>query len=152
MAAEKRVTWSESGEPTVTITMTGWDDAFRFAWALAHLQCEFADLGRRIGGSLRRKIGGKAFQERQRPYVSNGTLQWLRDDHGPTTLDDLQALLPDAAIEVSGDNELTIWTSLTVDPADPDRQRLIDWDPDGVYDKPALVAVAGRDEGSPDGE
>lgn len=80
MAVEKRVTWTEHDEPIVAITITGWDDAFRFSWAMAHLQCDFSDVGRRIGGSLRRHIGASRFRELNKHFTSNRTLRWVRDD------------------------------------------------------------------------
>lgn len=79
MATDKRVTFNDYGEPVVVITIRGWDDAFRFAWALAHLQCEFVDLGRRIGGSLRRRLGAERFREFHARFTS-GSLHWARDD------------------------------------------------------------------------
>lgn len=80
MATEKRVTFNECGEPVVNITITGWSDAFRFAWALAHLQTEFCDLGRRIGCSLKRRMGAKRFGEMHALYTGTATHQWVRDD------------------------------------------------------------------------
>lgn len=80
MATDKRVTFNEHGEPVVTLTITGWHDAFRFAWAISHLQCDFADVGRRIAGSLRRRIGAKAFADYQERFTSNRALAWVRDD------------------------------------------------------------------------
>lgn len=80
MSTEKRVTFNEHGEPTVVITIKGWDDAFRFAWAMAHLQCDFSDVGRRIAGSLRRKLGAARFAEWQQRFTGKRTLSWVRDD------------------------------------------------------------------------
>lgn len=79
MATSKRVTFNEYGEPKVVVTIEGWHDAFRFAWALAHLQCDFADVGRRIGGSLRRRLGAKQFREFHARFT-DGPLTWVRDD------------------------------------------------------------------------
>lgn len=80
MATEKRVTFNDHGEPIVVVTITGWHDAFRFAWALAHLQCDFADLGRRIGGSLKRRIGAKAFRSQHAYFTGNEQIAWARDE------------------------------------------------------------------------
>lgn len=63
MASEKRVSFNDRDEPTVVITITGWSDVIRFSWALQHLQCDFVDLGRRIDGSLRRRLGAKRWRE-----------------------------------------------------------------------------------------
>jgi len=81
MATSKRVTFNDEDEPVVTITITGYHDAFRFSWALAHLQIEFADLGRRIGRSLRRKLGAERFNEMNRHFTSNDHPTWTREDH-----------------------------------------------------------------------
>ena len=80
MSTEKRVTFTEHGEPVVTIRITGYHDAFRFAWAMAHLQCDFADVGRRIGGSLRRRLGAKQFRAMHEHFTSSTPLSWTRDD------------------------------------------------------------------------
>ncbi len=87
MSVEKRVTFTEFGEPVVNIKITGFDDAFRFAWAMGHLQCDFSDVGRRIGGSLRRHIGAKRFRELHEHYTSNRTLAWVRDDEDVAKVD-----------------------------------------------------------------
>jgi hypothetical protein len=79
VSTEKRVTFNDRDEPVVVITITGWHDAFRFAWALGHLQVEFADLGRRIGGSLRRRLGAAEFRRLHRTFTS-GSLAWVRDE------------------------------------------------------------------------
>lgn len=79
MSVSKRVTFSDNGEPIVAITITGWDDAFRFSWAMAHLQCEFNAVARRIGGSLKRHLGAKRFQELHSHYTS-GPCSWARDE------------------------------------------------------------------------
>lgn len=79
MSTEKRVTFNDRAEPHVVVTIDGWHDAFRFSWALAHLQCEFADLGRRIGASLRRRLGARQFAILQAPFTA-GTLTWARDE------------------------------------------------------------------------
>lgn len=79
MSVEKRVTFNDYDEPVVTITITGYDDAFRFGWALAHLQCESADLGRRIGGSLKRKLGAGEFRRLHAHFTSNKRLTWARE-------------------------------------------------------------------------
>lgn len=78
MSTDKRVTFNEHGEPVVTVTILGWDDAFRLSWALAHLQCDFADVGRRIGSSLRRKLGAVRWREMHARY-SSGPVEWARD-------------------------------------------------------------------------
>lgn len=79
MATEKRVTFNDFGEPKVVITITGWDDAFRFAWAMGHLQCDYADVARRIGGSLRRRIGAKEFRRLHEHFTGNRTIAWARE-------------------------------------------------------------------------
>lgn len=63
MAISKRVTFNDHGEPKVVITVEGWSDAVRLAWALQHLQVEFGELGRRIYGSLRKRLGAKRWRE-----------------------------------------------------------------------------------------
>lgn len=80
MATEKKVTFNAHGEPTVVVTITGWHDAFRFAWALGHLQVEFADMGRRIGGSLKRRLGAKGFTALNKHFTGNESLRWMRND------------------------------------------------------------------------
>lgn len=80
MSTEKIVTFTEHGEPVVTIRITGWDDAFRFAWAMGHLQCDYADVARRIAGSLRRRLGAKAFREMNERFTSSRSLAWVRED------------------------------------------------------------------------
>ena len=126
MSTEKRVTFAH-GEPVVTVTITGWDDAFRFAWAMAHLQCDFSDVGRRVAGSLQRKLGAKRFREWQSKFTGNKNLSWVRDDppEGYPTWEELQALLPLAAIEPNA-GELVLYTGWAVNPDDPSGQ-LIDW-------------------------
>lgn len=86
MSTEKRVTFNEYGEPVVVITIKGWDDAFRFAWAMGHLQCDFSDVARRIAGSLRRHMGSKNFGEFQHRYTSRTSLKWVRDDEDEPVL------------------------------------------------------------------
>ncbi len=81
MSTEKRVTFDpESNEPIVVITIKGWHDAFRFAWAMGHLQCDFSDVARRIGGSLKRQVGAKAFASMSAHFTSKETYRWIRDD------------------------------------------------------------------------
>jgi hypothetical protein len=58
----KRVTRGPGGEPVLTVTVTGVDDVFRFAYHMMHGQCEFADKGRLTMRALRRQIGGPYFQ------------------------------------------------------------------------------------------
>lgn len=78
MSTEKRVTFNDYGEPHIVVTIDGWHDAFRFAWAMSHLQCDFSDVGRRIGGSLRRRIGSARFREMHEHFTGNTTLRWTR--------------------------------------------------------------------------
>lgn len=80
MATEKRVTFNDHGEPQVVITITGWDDAFRFAWAMGHLQCDFADVARRVGGSLRRRIGAAEFRRMHEHFTGDDRIGWARHD------------------------------------------------------------------------
>lgn len=80
MATEKRVTFNDHGEPQVVVTITGWSDAFRFAYAMGHLQCDFSDVARRIGGSLRRRLGAAAFRDLHEHYTGGRTLAWVRDE------------------------------------------------------------------------
>lgn len=80
MTTEKRVTFNEEGAPVVTLTITGWHDAFRFAWAMSHLQCDFSDVGRRIGGSLRRNLGAARFKDMNQHFTGKETYKWVRDD------------------------------------------------------------------------
>jgi len=148
MSTDKRVTFNEYGEPVVVITIKGWDDAFRFAWALAHLQCEFVDLGRRIAGSLRRRLGAERFRQFHARFTS-GSLHWGRDDPDgqPPTLAELQALVPHAALETSCGGEVTIWTGWAVNHRDPDGP-LIDWCEDcestGLLGPGETCATCGR--------
>jgi hypothetical protein len=79
VSVSKRVTWNEHDEPTVTIVIEGWSDAFRFAWAMGHLQCDFADVARRIGGSLKRRVGAAEFA-RFHAHFTSGPITWVRDD------------------------------------------------------------------------
>ena len=69
MATSKRVTFNEHGEPKVVITIEGWSDTVRFGWAIQHLQCDFADVGRRIYGSLRKRLGAKRWRELELHYT-----------------------------------------------------------------------------------
>jgi len=80
MSTEKRVTFDAYGEPVVTITIKGWHDAFRFAWAMAHLQTDFSGVGRRIGSSLRRRLGAAKFKDWQLHFTGGETYRWARDD------------------------------------------------------------------------
>lgn len=80
MSIEKRVTFDGEGQPKVVITVTGWHDVFRFSWAMAHLQCDFADVARRIGGTLKRRIGAARFQAMNAHFTGNESLGWVRDD------------------------------------------------------------------------
>ncbi len=80
MSTSKRVTFDEYNQPHVIITIVGWDDAFRFAWALGHLQTDFADLGRRVGGSLRRRIGAEQFRTLHQRFTSNERIGWTRGE------------------------------------------------------------------------
>lgn len=80
MAIEKMVTFDGDGQPKVVVTVTGWSDVFRFSWALAHLQCEFADMARRIGGSLRSRIGAAEFRAMNRHFTGDESLRWVRDE------------------------------------------------------------------------
>ena len=80
MSTEKKVTFDAEGQPIVTVTIAGWHDAFRFAWAMSHLQCDFSDVARRIGGSLKRKVGAQAFADMSAHFTSNETYRWIRDD------------------------------------------------------------------------
>jgi hypothetical protein len=80
MSTEKRVTFDAEGQPVVTLTISGWHDVFRFAWAMGHLQCESADTARRIGGSLRRKLGAERFGEMNQRFTGKTTYAWVRDD------------------------------------------------------------------------
>ena len=82
MSTEKRVSWTSDGQPRVVITIEGWHDAFRFAWAMSHLQCEFADVARRIGGTLRRHVGPQRFNELHAHFTSNTKIGWIRDEEG----------------------------------------------------------------------
>lgn len=80
MAVRKRVIFNAADEPVLTVTVTGHHDVFRFAWAMAHLQCDFSDVGRRIAGSLKRHMGVERFREIHEHFTSNKTLRWVRDD------------------------------------------------------------------------
>lgn len=80
MSTEERVTFTEAGEPVVTVRIYGYYDAFRFAWALAHLQCDFAGVGRRIGMSLSRRLGEKEFRALHKHFTGDEEHAWARDD------------------------------------------------------------------------
>ena len=80
MSVEKRVTFTEHGDPVVTVKIVGYSDAFRFAWALAHLQCDFAGVGERIGASLRRRLGAARFRALHLQFTGNENLKWARGD------------------------------------------------------------------------
>lgn len=53
---ESRVTTNEHGDPILTVKVTGFHDAYRFADGMTRLQCEFADHGRKRIASLRRRF------------------------------------------------------------------------------------------------
>lgn len=59
MSLTKRVTWNEHGDPMLTIKVVGHSDVYRLACHLERGQCEFADMGRRVIGSLRRRWGAR---------------------------------------------------------------------------------------------
>lgn len=65
MIETSKVTWNQYGDPKVTITLTGSSDVYRFAHNLTEDQCEFAAVGRRILGALRRKWGRETFHRAQ---------------------------------------------------------------------------------------
>lgn len=50
------VTTNKFGEPTVTITLTGYHEIYRFAEHMEHGQVEFADAGNTIIRKLRRRL------------------------------------------------------------------------------------------------
>lgn len=66
-----RITKNEHGEPTVTITLTGFSDIYRFAHHMEHGQVEFGEAGRGIIRRLRRRVP---------PGNWNS---WMRQLHGP---------------------------------------------------------------------
>lgn len=57
----RRIHWTKGVEgvsdPVVTIEVTGWHDAYRFANHLTTGQCEFADKGHRIIRRLKARAG-----------------------------------------------------------------------------------------------
>jgi len=74
VSLEKRMAWTEHGDPVLTITAAGHSDVYRLACHLERGQCEFADLGRRIIGSLRRRWGARKLAALERQY-------WGPDGH-----------------------------------------------------------------------
>lgn len=65
-----KVTTNEHGEPTVTITLTGYHETYRFAHHMEGGQVEFGKAGNRIVRALRRRL-------RKEDWDS-----WMRTLHG----------------------------------------------------------------------
>jgi hypothetical protein len=61
MSLSKRLTWNEHGDPTLTVTVVGSHDVFRFADHLTRGQVEFAALGFKTQAGMKRKWGAKAY-------------------------------------------------------------------------------------------
>lgn len=59
MSVKKRVTWTEAGDPVLTIRAVGHSDVYRLACHLELGQSEFAAVGRRTIDSLRRRWGAR---------------------------------------------------------------------------------------------
>lgn len=60
---KQRITFDEHGAPKVVITIEGWADALRFAWAMRHLPHDFAAVGSSVQKSLKRKLGARRYSE-----------------------------------------------------------------------------------------
>ena len=80
MSVSRIVEFAEDGDPTVTVTVTGSHDVLRFTYAMSHLQCEFADVARKIGGTLKRRWGAKTFRDLHKRLVGTDTYPWIRHD------------------------------------------------------------------------
>lgn len=69
----KRLTFND-GEPKLVITVVGHSDVFRFAWAMQHLQCDFADVGFRVYDGLKRRMGAKRFRQLEEHFTGRKPL------------------------------------------------------------------------------
>lgn len=68
-----RVTKNEHGEPVLTVTVTGFHDAYRFADGMTRLQCEFAHHGRNRIASLRRLCSRENWEAAMDYFHGSGT-------------------------------------------------------------------------------
>jgi|JI10StandDraft_1071094.scaffolds.fasta_scaffold1473966_2 hypothetical protein len=68
------ITSNQHGDPTVTITLFGFDDVYRFAHLMTMGQCEFAEEGHRIIRRLRRR------------YTADGWAWYMSRFHGVRAL------------------------------------------------------------------
>lgn len=57
------LTINKHGEPTVTITLTGYHEIYRFAHHMETSQVEFAEAGNRIIRGLRRRLNADKWNE-----------------------------------------------------------------------------------------
>lgn len=65
-----KVTTTRHGEPTVTITLTGYHETYRFAHLMERGQVEFGVAGNRIIRALRRRLRKAEWDD------------WMRSLHG----------------------------------------------------------------------
>lgn len=73
----------KNGDAVVTITLTGESDIHRFAYNLLSQQVEFAEMGRDILKSQRRRLGKAAWVDMWRTFHGDKskplTFSWKRD-------------------------------------------------------------------------
>jgi hypothetical protein len=68
----KPLSWNRHGEPTLTITVEGIQDVYRFAHHLEHGQVEFCAIGRRVKRGLLRKLGARFMDDLLRRLHGSG--------------------------------------------------------------------------------
>lgn len=73
MSHELKFTRNEHGEIVVNFTITGWHDAFRWAFHMLHGQVEFGAEGRRVLQRMRRDVGAKRYDEFDRMMTGGKT-------------------------------------------------------------------------------